>query len=67
MSRVGNGEVKIGSAAHRDLFCRTFIDTHLPYDPAALPWPELDPAALARLLRPRLTPALAGLALKLLR
>jgi hypothetical protein len=41
--------MRIGSEAHRDLFCRQFVDTHIAYDPATLPWPELDAAALERL------------------
>lgn len=39
----------IGSALHRDVFCREFIDTHEKYDVTTLPWPELDEASLARL------------------
>jgi hypothetical protein len=31
-----------GTPAHRDLFCRTFIETHVPFEPENLPWPELD-------------------------
>lgn len=41
--------IRIGSDEHKELFCRTFIDTHEPYDPAQLPWPELDPVSLRRL------------------
>jgi hypothetical protein len=41
--------IRVGSDEHRDLFCRSFIATHDPYDPLALPWPQLDNAALARL------------------
>ena len=41
--------VRVGSPEHRDLFCRTFIATHDPYDPLALPWPQLDNEALMRL------------------
>ena len=39
----------IGSEAHKELFCREFIDTHVPYEVAALHWPVLDPPSLARL------------------
>ena len=35
--------------AHKELFCRQFIETHELYDPATLPWPELDEAQLGRL------------------
>ena len=38
-----------GSDAHKEFFCRQFIDTHQFYDPETLPWPDLDEAALARL------------------
>ena len=41
--------MKIGSPEHRDLFCRTFIESHRPYEPAALPWPRLEPIYLERL------------------
>ena len=41
--------MKIGSPEHRDTFCRHFHDTYTDFDPATLPWPELDEAALARL------------------
>jgi hypothetical protein len=42
-------KIDAGSDAHRDLFCRQFIDTHERFDPDTLPWPELDDAELARL------------------
>jgi hypothetical protein len=35
--------LKIGSPEHRDLLCRTFIDTHVAFEPEALPWPKLEP------------------------
>ncbi|MDB5042336.1 MAG: hypothetical protein JWN27_3062 [Candidatus Eremiobacteraeota bacterium] len=41
--------MKPGTAAHRELFCRTFIDTHDPYEPERLPWPVLDGLHLERL------------------
>jgi hypothetical protein len=41
--------MKIGSTAHRDLFCNHFIATYTAYEPANLPWPELDEAELERL------------------
>jgi hypothetical protein len=34
---------RVGSIAHRDLFCRTFIATHKPFEPEQLPWPMLEP------------------------
>jgi hypothetical protein len=42
-------EAFIGSEEHKRLLCRTFIDTHRPFDPAGIAWPELDEQALARL------------------
>jgi hypothetical protein len=50
--RVGRGArarraaMKIGTPQHRDLFCRTFIDSHVVFDPETLPWPELDAETL---------------------
>lgn len=41
--------MRIGSREHRDLFCRTFIETHVAYDPLALTWPQLDEDVLGRL------------------
>lgn len=41
--------IKVGSEAHKELFCRQFVETHELYDPATLPWPELDDAQLGRL------------------
>ena len=41
--------IKAGSEAHKELFCRQFIETHQVFDPQALPWPDLDPESLARL------------------
>ena len=33
---------RVGSRAHRDLFCRTFIETHRAFEPENLPWPRLE-------------------------
>jgi hypothetical protein len=41
--------MKLGSAEHKELFCRTFLDTHLDYEPEKLPWPDLDDESLSRL------------------
>jgi hypothetical protein len=41
--------MRIGSEAHLTLLCREFIDTHNPFEPEALPWPELDAAGVAKL------------------
>ena len=39
----------IGSAQQKEAFCREFIDTHEPYDPSKIAWPELDQDSLQRL------------------
>jgi hypothetical protein len=41
--------VRIGSDAHKTLFCRTLLDTFDAYKPAVIDWPKLDSAALERL------------------
>ena len=41
--------VKVGSDAHKALFCGQFLRTWQHYDPATLCWPELDDAQLDRL------------------
>lgn len=34
--------MKIGSDAHKELFCQTFFDGHVKYEPPELPWPKLE-------------------------
>ena len=41
--------MQVGTPEHRELFCRTFIDTHVEFEPSELPWPELDAVNLKRL------------------
>ena len=41
--------MRVGTPQHRELFCRTFIETHRSYEPQDLPWPELDEVSLRRL------------------
>jgi hypothetical protein len=41
--------VQIGSNEHKELFCRSFIESHRAYDPKDWPWPELDEISLKRL------------------
>lgn len=41
--------MQIGSQEHKELFCNAFIGTHRPFEPAELPWPELDEVSIARL------------------
>ena len=42
-------KIKVGSEAHKELFCRQFIESYIDFDPPQLPWPELTPEELARL------------------
>ena len=44
------GPIRVGSDAHRELFCRTLLDTFNPYKPAVIDWPHLDEEARARLV-----------------
>jgi hypothetical protein len=44
------GPIRIGSEAHKTLFCRTLLDTFNPYKPAVIDWPKLDTDARARLV-----------------
>ena len=42
-------ELRVGSEAHKERFCRDFIASHQPYEPEQLPWPDLDGPDLDRL------------------
>jgi hypothetical protein len=46
----GQGPVRIGSEAHKTLFCRMLLETFNPYRPAIIDWPVLDDDARARLV-----------------
>jgi hypothetical protein len=41
--------VRAGSDEHRRLYCQTFVQTHKPFLPEDIAWPELDAEGLARL------------------
>jgi hypothetical protein len=41
--------MQIGSEEHKQLFCRSFIETHRPYEPRDMPWPTLDAVSIAKL------------------
>jgi hypothetical protein len=41
--------MQVGSEAHLTLLCREFIDTHNPFEPEKLPWPELDAESVDKL------------------
>ena len=45
---MSNGLIP-GSEEHKKLLCRMFIDTHDPFQPAEIRWPELDAETLQRL------------------
>ncbi|MBI5202581.1 MAG: ferritin-like domain-containing protein [Elusimicrobia bacterium] len=40
---------EIGSDEHKRLLCRFFVESHDPYVPTKLPWPDLDDSVKARL------------------
>jgi hypothetical protein len=41
--------IRVGSEDHKRLFCETFIQTHDPFRPSEIRWPEMDAESLARL------------------
>ena len=41
--------MQIGSNEHKELFCRSFMESHRAYDPEEWPWPALDDLSIARL------------------
>ncbi|MEG3436365.1 ferritin-like domain-containing protein [Pannus brasiliensis CCIBt3594] len=41
--------MKLGSEEHKELFCRSFLDSHLDYEPEKMPWPDLDPVSLEKI------------------
>ncbi len=45
-----DGPIRLGSDAHKTLFCRTLLDTFNPYKPAVIDWPQLDSASRERLV-----------------
>lgn len=47
--RLGDSApIKPGSDAHKRMFCRMLLETHNPYKPAVIEWPQLPPDALSR-------------------
>jgi hypothetical protein len=50
VSTLTEGPIRLGSDAHKDLFCRTLLDTFNPYKPAVIDWPELEASARDRLV-----------------
>src|SRR5690242_16216345 len=47
---AGQKVLRPGSDDHKTAFCRMLLDTHNPYQPASIIWPQLDPAARDRLV-----------------
>jgi len=45
-----SGRIEPGSDAHKAMFCRMLLDTHNPYKPAVIEWPQLAPEARDRLV-----------------
>jgi hypothetical protein len=43
------GQIQIGSAQHKKMFCEMLLTTHNPYKPAVIDWPALAPDALKRI------------------
>jgi hypothetical protein len=43
------GRFRLGTEAHKRIFCRTLLDTFDPYRPAVIDWPRLDAETRARL------------------
>lgn len=41
--------LEIGSEEHKKLFCQVFVETHNPFKPEEIQWPDLDAEALGRL------------------
>ena len=46
---VPEGPIRVGSEAHKRLFCRTLLSTFNPYKPAVIDWPKLAKEAQDRL------------------
>ena len=45
----GNARMSVGSAEHKQMFCRMLLETHNPYKPAVFDWPQLSSDALKRI------------------
>ena len=44
------GALRPGSDGHKTAFCRMLLETHNPYKPSIITWPQLDPEARDRLV-----------------
>ena len=47
---VSDHPIRIGSEAHKNLFCRTLLESFNPYKPSVIDWPRVDDAARDRLV-----------------
>ena len=41
--------MQFSSDEHKELFCRFFVETHKPFRPEALPWPDLSQSTIDKL------------------
>lgn len=48
-SGTRGNRIRVGSEEHRNLLCATFLQTHDPFRPEEIAWPELDDEGLARI------------------
>jgi hypothetical protein len=46
---MSNAALRVGSPEHKELFCQSFIQTHDPFVPSKIEWPDLDADGLQRL------------------
>jgi len=44
------GPIRCGSEGHKTAFCRMLLETHNPYKPSIIDWPQLEPEARDRLV-----------------
>jgi hypothetical protein len=44
------GPIRRGSEGHKTAFCRMLLETHNPYRPSIIDWPQLEPEARDRLV-----------------
>ena len=41
--------MQLGSSEHKELFCGFFLETHKPFRPEELPWPDLNQSTIEKL------------------
>ena len=42
-------KVEAGTEEHKEVFCRQFLDTHKPFTPEELDWPDLSQETIEKL------------------